>query len=466
MPERQALASTGVDSSAPSPQTDNAHEGHGPLKGNLSALRIGLIWLAANLVVTTLLTGTLFVPGLSWAMTLGLIVLGTVVGASVLVLVGNMGTRTGLSTMSLSKGAFGLRGAYLTTAANVLILMGWCWVQAMLAGVTVNYLVEQATGYSNPILFSVICQAFVVLLAIYGHAGIAKVEPWLALIILTVMAYILYLAFSQYSIADFIALPADQEQGWSAMIVLDVVIATAVSWTVLSAEFNRFAKSQTAGIVGSGIGYILSTVFTMGLGATIIAYIVLQGDSIASFDPVVIVSAFGVPLALVIFLSVMATNTMVMYGMVSSVVNLKPAGKIKFLPTAITLGAVSLLGASWLAMLDQFTAFLTLVGSLFIPVFAIMMVDYYIVKKGFYDHDILRPQGGKYWYWRGFNIAAIGIWAVGVISSVLLTYIYPSPIGATVPTFVISLVLYWAWASTAGHILADQPNSVHLAQKN
>ena len=73
------------------------------------------------------------------------------IGGTVLVLVGNMGTRTGLATMSLTKGSFGLRGSYLPVAANVVILMGWSWVQAMLAGVTVNFLVAQATGYSNPV---------------------------------------------------------------------------------------------------------------------------------------------------------------------------------------------------------------------------------------------------------------------------------------------------------------------------
>jgi NCS1 family nucleobase:cation symporter-1 len=74
--------------------------------------------------VTTLLTGTLFVPGISWPLAVGMIVLGTLIGGSVLVLVGNMGTRTGLATMSLTKGSFGLRGSFLPVAANVTTLMG------------------------------------------------------------------------------------------------------------------------------------------------------------------------------------------------------------------------------------------------------------------------------------------------------------------------------------------------------
>lgn len=440
---------------------DDNSDGYGPLRGTLGTPRIGMIWLAANLVVTTLLTGTLFVPGISWSMAIGMIVLGTLIGGSVLVLVGNMGTRTGLPTMSLTKGSFGLRGSFLPVAANVIILMGWSWVQAMLAGVTVNFLVEQATGFSSPVLFSVLAQTLVVSLAIFGHAGIARVEPWLALVILAFMAYIFTTAFLAYSPGDFASIPQDVDAGWTPVVALDVVIATAISWTVLSAEFNRLARTQSAGMIGSGVGYALSTVLAMTLGATAIGYVVLDGGEAVPFDPTVIVSAFGAPLAVVIFLSVMATNTMVVYGMVSSVVNMVPSRRVTFLPTALVLGVISILGSTWLALLNQFTAFLVVISALFIPVFAVMIVDYYVVRGRHYGRDILRGQGGEYWYTRGVNVAAVLVWLIGAGTSLLLTYVVPSPIGATIPTFLLSALLYLGWAAAMGRIDRRRPHA-HL----
>lgn len=422
-------------------------EGFGPVRGTLGVGRIGMIWLAANLVVTTLLTGTLFVPGVSWTTALAMIVLGTLIGGSVLVLVGNMGTRTGLATMALSKGSFGLRGSLVPVAANVVILMGWSWVQAMLAGVTVNFLVAQVTGFSSPILFSVLCQALVVALAIFGHEGIARVEPWLAVVIMAIMAYIFFVVFSAHPVSELAATPVDTALNSSAISVLDAVIATAISWTVLSAEFNRLAKRQASGIVGSGAGYVLSTVAAMSLGATAIAFVLMEGGEAVGFDPTILVSAFGAPIAVVIFLSVMATNTMVVYGMVSSVVNFAPSRRLRFLPTALVLGGISILGATWLGLLDQFTSFLGLIGSLFVPVFAIMIADYYIVRRGTYSPDILNRRGGTYWFRSGINAAAIAVWAIGAGVSLLLTYAVQSPIGVTIPTFVLSAVLYLGWAA-------------------
>ena len=417
-------------------------DGYGPVKGTLSSFRIGMIWLAANLVVTTLLTGTLFVPGVAWHVALSLIIIGTVIGASVLVLVGNMGTRTGLSTMGLTKGAFGLRGAYATSMANVIILMGWSWVQAILAGVTVNYLSAQLFDFSNPVLFSVLCQLLVVGLAIFGHAGIARVEPWLAFVILAIIAYVFFIAFSNFSFAQFEALPINASLGWNEVAVLDVVIATAISWTVLSAEFNRLAKSQKAGVLGSGVGYVISTVLSMSLGATLMGYLTLQGNTVNGFDPIEIVNAFGIPLAMAIFLSVIATNTMVVYGMVSSVINLTPNRKWSFMKVALVIGAISVAGSSWLAMLDKFTEFLTLIGALFVPVFAIMIADYYWLKKASYHQDILLGKGGRYWYQKGVNLLALSTWLGGFLFSLWLVNMPNNMFGVTLPTFIFSFVAY------------------------
>ncbi|NQD42873.1 cytosine permease, partial [Glutamicibacter halophytocola] len=202
------------------------------------------------------------------------------------------------------------------------------------------------------------------------------------------------------------------------------------------------ARSSRAGITGSGIGYLLSTVLSMVLGATAIGYVILSGGEAATFDPTILVAAFGAPLAIAIFLSVMATNTMAVYGMITSVVNSRPERKLPFLATALVLGTISILGSMWLSLLDQFTDFLTLIGAFFVPVFAIMIVDYYLLKHARYTRDILRHSGGSYWYRDGVNWIAVAVWVGGALVAYLLTYLFPSPIGATLPCFAVSFLLY------------------------
>jgi purine-cytosine permease-like protein len=179
-----------------------------PAESSMGLGRTFMLWLAANMVVTTMLTGTLFVPGITYATAILMIVLGTLIGVTVLVLVGDIGTRTGLPTMILTRGSFGRRGGYLPAVFNLVVLMGWSWVQAVLAGITVNYVVEDFTGFSNPVLFSVLCQTIVVVLALLGHAGIQRVEPWLAVVMLIVAAFVFFTAFRDFGLSGFLGIPA------------------------------------------------------------------------------------------------------------------------------------------------------------------------------------------------------------------------------------------------------------------
>ena len=79
------------------------------------------------------------------------------------------------------------------------------------------------------------------------------------------------------------------------------------------------------------------------------------------------------------------------------------------------------------------------------PVFAIMIADYYVLKHRGYSRQILheRPES-RYWYSAGFNWVAVIVWVIGAVLSYVLAYIAPSPIGANIPAFAISFLLYWA----------------------
>ena len=149
--------------------------------------------------------------------------------------------------------------------------------------------------------------------------------------------------------------------------------------------------------------------------------------------------------------------------MVTSVVNAKVGGRARFLPTAVVLGVISIAGSTWLALLDQFTSFLSIIGAFFVPVFAIMIVDYYYVKRAAYTRDLLAAHGGRYWYSGGVNWPAVGVWIFGAGASYLLTFLWPSPIGATLPVFAGSAILYSAIMMGERGRYAGAPGE-HLAE--
>jgi nucleobase:cation symporter-1, NCS1 family len=401
-----------------------------------------MVWLAANMVVTTLLTGTLFIPGIPYSRAILIILLGTLLGVGVLALVGCIGTRTGLPTMVLTRASFGVRGGTFPALLNLAVLMGWSWVQALLAGIAVNSAVETLTGFSSVPLFTILCQSLVVLLALFGHQGIERVEPFIAVVMIGLALFVFYTAFSTFGFGEFLSLGGDPSAGMTAAIAFDVVVATAISWTVLSADFNRNAKTQLGGIAGTVIGYTASTFLAMSLGATAAAYAQLKGGAAQGFDAALLVENFGIAAAVVVFLSVMATNTLVVYGMIMSYLNLRPQSG--FLGPALVIGLVSIVGALWQGILDRFLGFLLLIGTFFVPVFAIMLADYWILRRGSYSVGDVLGRGGDYWYTGGFNLPAWVAYVVGAGLALYWTRISPLSFGATVPVFLITFVLYLA----------------------
>ena len=69
-----------------------------------------------------------------------------------------------------------------------------------------------------------------------------------------------------------------------------------------------------------------------------------------------------------------------------------------------------------------------------------MIADYYIVKRGAYTADILKPRDGRYWYLAGRELAAIAVWLVGAVAAYLFTWVWPTPVGATIPAFLLTFV--------------------------
>ncbi len=224
-----------------------------PSQRSLGLRGTAALWLGANVVVTTILTGMLLVPDLRFGQAMFIVLLGSALGILPLVLVGLMGQRSGLSTMVLARASYGVHGAKLPSLVNLVSLLAWSWIQALLAGMSLNYAVEATTGYSNLPLFTVLCETLVVLIALRGHLGIERVERWAAVGMLLLAGAVFYAMGRNFAFAELFAMPVEPRNEISAGVAFDIVIATAFSWIPLAADYNRHCRSQKAAAVGTWV---------------------------------------------------------------------------------------------------------------------------------------------------------------------------------------------------------------------
>ncbi len=234
-------------------------DGLAPTDKNHRSLGLGgtiALWLGANVVVTTILTGMLLVPDLKFTQAMLIVLIGSGIGILPLVLVGLMGQRSGLTTMVLARGSYGVHGAKLPSLVNLLTLLAWSWIQALLAGMSLNYAVEHLTGYSNLPLFTILCETLVLLIALRGHLGIERVERWAAIGMLLLAGAVFYVMGQKFEFASLLAMPTEPRNEITPGIAFDIVIATAFSWIPLAADYNRNCRSQ--GVAGSAPGSAMS----------------------------------------------------------------------------------------------------------------------------------------------------------------------------------------------------------------
>jgi putative hydroxymethylpyrimidine transporter CytX len=405
------------------------------------------IWVAANFVITTILTGMLLLPDISFLDAIKVIFLGSALGAIPIALMGRIGTATGLPTMVITRAAFGQKGALLPAAANTIILVGWSWIQAYMAGLSFDYAVHYLTGYSNINLFTILTQAVVVMITIYGIRGIDAAQRFISTAMLILSFMVFYKLFTTYDVHSLLQLQLSENPETTFIIAFDIVIATAFSWMSSVCDYNRSAKSQTGGMIATYLGYLLASMVAFGLGAAVGGFSLALGME-QTYDPVVLLAAhgFGLIAAIVVFLSVVSTNAMALYSANMSFLNVFP--KASFWKTALALGIITVMGALLKErLMTHFFDFVLFIATLYIPIFAIVLADYYIVKKRRYDaDDIALDEKGIYRYVKGVHPAAYIAYVLGAAFALYFTYVSPLAVGSTVLTFFVSGIIYVAAA--------------------
>lgn len=443
----------GHDNISPTPQSERT----------MNFFSTFTLWLAANVVITSVMTGMMLVPDISFKDAMLAILIGSALGAIPLALTGRIGTRTGLSTMVLTRAAFGQKGATLPAIVNTIILVGWSWIQAYMAGLSLNYAVSHATGYSNINLFVILTEILVVAITIYGHRGVESIEKWVSVAMLILSVLIFYKIFVSYDVSSLIQMKVSENPAISGIIAFDIVVATAFSWMSSVCDFNRYCRSEKSGMWGTYLGYLLASLIAMGLGAVVSGFSILSNME-QTYDPTVLLEAygFGIVASIVVFFSVLSTNVMALYSATMSFMNVFP--KTGFWKPAFTLGLLCTLGALLKeTLMTNFFNFILLIATLFIPVFAIVLVDYFIVKKGYYDADeIVSDTKGLYRYQKGFNIAACGTYIAGAVFAYYFTYIHPLNIGATILTFVLSGGVYFGLMAATKQLSAHHDSDTEV----
>jgi len=304
------------------------------------------------------------------------VLVGTLLGTAMVAAAAVPGAETGAPSMVLLRGLFGRWLSYLPTAVNVVQLLGWAVFEIVVITQATQQLVR-VDGYRWAFIVGA---GVLTTLMTFRPLGVVRVLRRYALVLVTLSTTYLFVQLLRHP------LPSLTHGSWSGFWpACDVAIAVAVSWAPLASDYSRHARTPRSAFGSAMLGYSVTQIACYLLGLLALATVVrganadtLQHDMFAAFIAVPAGwLAFGVLVARELDQSFADS-----YSTVVSLQNIWPRLDRRVLAVLICAAATAL--ALALTITDYFN-FLYLLGSVFVPLTAVFLVDYFIGRRGRWD---------------------------------------------------------------------------------
>ena len=373
-----------------------------------SVFENGLIWFGAAVSLAEILTGTYFAP-LGFGKGLLAIIIGHVIGCAMLFAAGLIGGKARLSAMETVKLSFGQKGSLLFAILNIVQLVGWTAIMIYDGALAAN----EVLGIGSWI-WCIVIGGLIIVWILVGIENLGKLNTaaMAALFILTII--LSFVIFGRGG--SGLAAGAGEAMSFGAAVELSV--AMPLSWLPLISDYTREAREPVKATAVSAVvyGLISCWMYVIGMGAAIFT----GQDDIAK---IMVSAGLGIAGLLIIVFSTVTTTFLDAYsaGVSSETVSKKPGSKW----VAVGAAVLGILGAIFLPLYD-ITDFLYFIGSVFAPMIAIQIADFFILKK---DASGMTA-----------DVKRLIIWLAGFIIYRLLMNV-DIPVGNTLPDMVITMLL-------------------------
>ena len=371
-----------------------------------SVFENGLIWFGAAVSIAEILTGTYFAP-LGFQKGLLAIVIGHVIGCVMLFFAGLIGGTVRKSAMETVKMSFGSKGALTFTVLNIIQLIGWTAIMIYDGALAVNGILAIGNWF-----WCVVIGALIILWIMIGIKNLGKVNTVAmgALFVLTIV--LSFVIFGKGTALNVVG------EGMTFGAAVELSVAMPLSWLPLISDYTREAKKPVKATAVSAIvyGIVSCWMYVIGMGAAI-----FTGES--DIAQIMVKAGLGVAGLLIIVFSTVTTTFLDAYSAGVSSESLSARISSKWVAVCVTV--LGIIGAVSLPLAD-ITDFLYFIGSVFAPMIAIQIADFFILKQNREDSAL--------------SMQNLSIWFVGFVIYRLLMNV-DIIAGSTLPDMIITIMI-------------------------
>jgi putative hydroxymethylpyrimidine transporter CytX len=239
-----------------------------------------------------------------------------------------------------------------------------------------NHVSQQVFGFHAFTLWLIVVASGCTALALLGP--IRVVQAWLEKagiwIVLVTCGYLTVYLVTKIDLGSLLTAP---HSGVSFGLGVDLVVAQPVSWLPLVADYNRFSAGRSQNFLGTLGGYSIGNIWFYGLGALLVLAAKLEDPSPAGIAAAVLGLSAGAVVGTLLLVSLLAGETdeafADIYSTVVSAQNIVPG-----LPRRTAIISVGVAGAviAGFVTVGNYQTFLFLLGSVFVPLFAVLLADW------------------------------------------------------------------------------------------
>ena len=367
----------------------------------------GLIWFGAGVSIAEILTGTYF-AALGFGRGLAAILVGHVIGCIMLFLAGVIGGKTRKSAMETVKDSFGSHGGQLFAILNVLQLVGWTAIM-----IYDGALAAEGIFTVGHWVWCLVIGALIIVWILIGITNLGKVNT-VAMAALFILTLILF----KIIFFDGTVVTSITDETFSFGAAVELAVAMPLSWLPLISDYTREAKEPVKATAISAVvyGIVSCWMYVIGMGISI-----FTGES--DIAQIMVKAGLGIAGLLIIVFSTVTTTFLDAWSAGISSESLSKNINGKWIAVAATV--IGMIGAIVYPM-DDITDFLYLIGSVFAPMIAVQIADFFILHQDFSRKSVC--------------IQNMLVWVVGFIAYRWLMGV-DTILGNTLPDMVITIVL-------------------------
>ncbi|HSH56584.1 MAG TPA: NCS1 family transporter [Halomonas sp.] len=405
-----------------------------------------LAWFGGCVSIGTFAMGSSVVGTLNLVQATLAIAIGCFVIGIALALNGAAGYKYGIPFMVQARSAFGFTGTRLPGLVRAVPAVVWYGFQSWIGAGALNMVSTTLFGFDNLIFYFITFQLLQIGLSVMGFQGIKWLENIGSAFILASLMYMFYATVQRYG--DELSTSLLTMEGSWGMPFWGATMLFLGIYSTMMLNVSDYAREHRRG-TGTGL---LTTIYAMSilpctLFMGLIGYMVSEATGTADPIQVFTNAVDNTPLlmATLLFIAFAQVTTNVLNNVVPPTYVLMDVFKIKFKIATVIVGLLAFATFPWKLVkpdsADGLQLFVQTYSAFLGPIFAILVVDYFLIRRRTLDLDKLYSETGPY---RGVNPAALIATATGIIAALSFSSI--SWYASLLPAGITYYLLMKNWA--------------------